>query len=215
MVGQEQSSLNTCSLKGHSAAWGRGERSGRLKTTVWNSAVPGPGKGWVARGLVLKEGGRAGTPGEPAVGRPRSWGLTHRPCSLGTLSQAFLPLPCLVSFLPLQASAWLTSSGRVPLAPVGPASVPDPRLLLPGDLTGTRPGPGSETAGVCLRSAGTASTRAPPGTWPPCTQPGPSQESGRDQACSPVAMGHTNLEAELEDIQRQLQDYQSMKQNLR
>ncbi|KAF6082908.1 SFI1 centrin binding protein [Phyllostomus discolor] len=116
---------------------------------------------------------------------------------------------------PARASAWLTSSGHVPLAPVGPASVPDPRLLLPGDLTGTRPGLGSKTAGVCLRSVSTASTWATPSTWTPSIQPGPSQESGQDQACSPVATGPASLEAELEDIQRQLQDYQSMKQNLR
>ena len=144
------------------------------------------------------------------MGRPSSWGLTFSPCSRWPwlVSQAFLQLPCLVSFLPLQASAWLTSPGLVPQAPVGPATVPDPRLLLPGDLTGTLPGPGSETAGVYLRSAHTAST------WAPSIQPGPSQGSSQDQACS-VATGHTGLEAELEDIQRQLQDYQSMKQNLR
>ncbi|XP_053525766.1 protein SFI1 homolog isoform X2 [Artibeus jamaicensis] len=114
---------------------------------------------------------------------------------------------------PARTSVWLTSPGCVPQASVGPASVPEPRLLLPGDLTGT--GPGSETAGVRLRSVSTASTWATPSTWTPSIPPGPSQEGGQDQACFPATMGHTGLEAELEDIQRQLQDYQSMKQNLR
>lgn len=56
------------------------------------------------------------------------------------------------------------------------------------------------------------------GTWAtPSTQapsiPGPNLEGG--QAYSPVALGHADLEAELEGIQQQLQDYQTTKQNLR
>nr|KAF6312221.1 SFI1 centrin binding protein [Pipistrellus kuhlii] len=78
---------------------------------------------------------------------------------------------------PTKAPTWLTSPGLTPQAPLSLASVPDPRLLLPEDLTG---GPGSEAAVHC-----------------------------------PVALGHSDLEAELEGIQRQLQDYQSMKQSLR
>ncbi|ELK18694.1 Protein SFI1 like protein [Pteropus alecto] len=91
---------------------------------------------------------------------------------------------------PTRASAQPTSPGLTPQALPPLASVPSPHLLLPGDFTGTQPG--SETR----------------------VQPGPSQEGGQDQVYSLVAMGHTDLEAELEDIQRQLQDYQTMKQNL-
>ncbi|XP_016054018.1 PREDICTED: protein SFI1 homolog [Miniopterus natalensis] len=115
-------------------------------------------------------------------------------------------MPCGVD-APTRASAWLTSPSLMP-------QVPDPHLLLPGDLTGTWLGPGSETAGVYLRSISTSSTWATPSAWAPSIQPGPSQENSQDQAYTPVATGHTSLEAELEGIQRQLQDYQSMKQNL-
>lgn len=100
----------------------------------------------------------------------------------------------------------------MPPAPVSLASVSDPRLLLPGDLTG---GPGSETADVHLRSVGAPSTQAAASAWAPSIPPGPSWERGEDQAPCPVALGHGDLEAELEGIQRQLRDYQSMKQSLR
>ncbi|KAF6278487.1 SFI1 centrin binding protein [Rhinolophus ferrumequinum] len=73
---------------------------------------------------------------------------------------------------PAGASARLTSPGLTPQAPPSLASVPDSRLLLPGDFTSTRPGLGSDTT------------------------------------------GHADLEAELEGIQQQLQDYQTTKQNL-
>ncbi|XP_007453229.1 PREDICTED: protein SFI1 homolog isoform X3 [Lipotes vexillifer] len=78
------------------------------------------------------------------------------------------------------ASAQPTIPGLKSQAPSSLASVPNPRLLLPGDFTGTRPGPGSDTA-----------------------------------AYSPIATGHMDLEAELEGIQQQLQDYQTTKHNLR
>ncbi|XP_065745450.1 protein SFI1 homolog isoform X3 [Phocoena phocoena] len=78
------------------------------------------------------------------------------------------------------ASAQPTIPGLKSQAPSSLASVPNPRLLLPGDFTGIRPGPGSDTA-----------------------------------AYSPITTGHMDLEAELEGIQQQLQDYQTTKQNLR
>nr|KAF6404088.1 SFI1 centrin binding protein [Molossus molossus] len=120
-------------------------------------------------------------------------------------------MPCGVD-APTRASTSLTFPGLTPQAPLSLACLPNPHLLLPGDLTGPRLGPGSEAAGVYLRS-GSTSIQPTPSTWAPSFQPGPSWESGQDQA-SPVAMGHTDLEAELEGIQWQLQDYQSMKQNL-
>ncbi|XP_059532557.1 LOW QUALITY PROTEIN: protein SFI1 homolog [Myotis daubentonii] len=110
------------------------------------------------------------------------------PCGVGTRTEA---------------SAWVTSPGLMPQAPLSLASVPDPCLLLPEAVTG---GPSSETAGVHLRSVS---------AWVPSIQPGPSWERGQDQVHCPVALGHSDLEAELESIQRQLQDYQSMKQSLR
>lgn len=39
-------------------------------------------------------------------------------------------------------------------------------------------------------------------------------DGGQGQAYPPVAAGHTELEAELEGIQQQLQHYQTTKQNL-
>ncbi|KAM5200237.1 protein SFI1 homolog isoform 21-T48 [Hipposideros larvatus] len=111
------------------------------------------------------------------------------------------------------ASAQQTSLGITPEAPPSLASVPDSRLLLPGDFTGTRPGLGSETTGVYLKPLSTVGTRATPSTQAPSIQPGPNLEGG--QAYSPVALGHADLEAELESIQQQLQDYQTTKQNLR
>uniref|UniRef100_F6SF99 SFI1 centrin binding protein n=2 Tax=Equus caballus TaxID=9796 RepID=F6SF99_HORSE len=115
---------------------------------------------------------------------------------------------------PSSVSALPTTPGLMSRASPSPASVPDPCLLLPGDFTGTRHGPGFETAGVHLKPGSTVSTRPTPSTWAPCIQPGPSWKGGQDEAYSPVAMGHTDLEAELEGIQQQLQDYQTTKQNL-
>nr|XP_030716732.1 protein SFI1 homolog isoform X10 [Globicephala melas] len=113
------------------------------------------------------------------------------------------------------ASAQPTIPGLKSQAPSSLASVPNPRLLLPGDFTGTRPGPGSDTAGVYLGPVSASSAQVTPGTWNPWVQPGPRQEDGQDQAYSPIATGHMDLEAELEGIQQQLQDYQTTKQNLR
>ncbi|XP_059975489.1 protein SFI1 homolog isoform X6 [Mesoplodon densirostris] len=113
------------------------------------------------------------------------------------------------------ASARPTIPGLLSQAPSSLASVPNPRLLLPGDFTGTRPGPGSDTTGVYLGPVSTSSAQVTPGTWNPWVQPGPRQEDGQDQAYYPIATGHMDLEAELEGIQQQLQDYQTTKQNLR
>ncbi|XP_060026566.1 protein SFI1 homolog isoform X3 [Lagenorhynchus albirostris] len=118
-----------------------------------------------------------------------------------------------------EAHAWASAQPTIPglksQAPSSLASVPNPRLLLPGDFTGTRPGPGSDTAGVYLGPVSASSAQVTPGTWNPWVQPGPRQEDGQDQAYSPIATGHMDLEAELEGIQQQLQDYQTTKQNLR
>lgn len=134
--------------------------------------------------------------------------------SRGAPSQAFPQLPCSVSVLPSQVSARLTSPGLTPQAPPSLASVPDSRLLLPGDFTSTRPGLGSDTTGVYLKPLSAAGTQATPSAQAPSIQPGPSLEGGEAQAYSPVAPGHADLEAELEGIQQQLQDYQATKQNL-
>uniref|UniRef100_A0A2K6F814 SFI1 centrin binding protein n=1 Tax=Propithecus coquereli TaxID=379532 RepID=A0A2K6F814_PROCO len=48
---------------------------------------------------------------------------------------------------PARVSALPTTPKLKPQAPPSPACVPDPYLLLPGDFTDTRAGPGSETAG--------------------------------------------------------------------
>ncbi|KAG8521217.1 Protein SFI1 [Galemys pyrenaicus] len=77
-------------------------------------------------------------------------------------------------------------------APLSLVSARSPRLLLPGDFTGTRPAPSS---------------------WDPSIQPGPGKK-GHDQVHCPVATSHTDVEAELEGIQQQLQHCQTMKQNL-
>ncbi|KAK2507183.1 hypothetical protein MC885_016457, partial [Smutsia gigantea] len=118
-------------------------------------------------------------------------------------------MPCRVE-APARLSTWLTTPGLRSQAPLPPASVPEPRLLLPWDFTGTRPEPssGSAAAGASLRPVGMA------GTWDPPIQPGPCREGGPQQAPS-VALGHTDLEAELEGIRQQLQDHQTTKQNLR
>ncbi|XP_040475697.1 LOW QUALITY PROTEIN: protein SFI1 homolog [Ursus maritimus] len=112
---------------------------------------------------------------------------------------------------PARASAQPTTPGLTPQASPSPAPVPHSRLLLPGDFTG--PGPGSATTGVHLRPVSTVGAQAAPGAWDPSIQPWPSLEGGQDPACS-VTKGHVDLEAELEGIQQQLQDYQTMKQNL-
>ncbi|XP_068419727.1 protein SFI1 homolog isoform X6 [Eschrichtius robustus] len=118
-----------------------------------------------------------------------------------------------------EAHTWPPARPTIPglssQAPSSLASVPNPRLLLPGDFTGTRPGPGSDTAGVYLGPVSASSAQVTPGTWNPWVQPGPRREDGQDQAFSPIATGHMDLEAELEGIQQQLQDYQTTKQNLR
>ncbi|XP_049474998.1 protein SFI1 homolog isoform X2 [Panthera uncia] len=120
-------------------------------------------------------------------------------------------MPCGVE-APARASTQPITPGLVPQASPSAASVPHPHLLLPGDFTGTGPGLGSAGTGVCLRPVHTVSAQAPARN--PSIQPWHSREGDQDQAYSPVTMGHTDLEAELEGIQQQLQDYQTMKQNL-
>ncbi|XP_044785836.1 protein SFI1 homolog isoform X4 [Bubalus bubalis] len=92
------------------------------------------------------------------------------------------------------------------------AGVPSSCLLLPGDFRGTRPGPGSDPAGVYQGPVSASRGGTPPGS---SAHPGLSQEAGRNQAHSPVGTGHSDLEAELEGIRQQLQDYQTTRQNLR
>nr|XP_036849162.1 protein SFI1 homolog isoform X2 [Manis javanica] len=114
---------------------------------------------------------------------------------------------------PAGLSAWLTTPGLRPQAPLPLASVPDSHLLLPGDFTGTRPEPssGSDAADTPLRPVGTGASA---GAWDPPIQPGPCREGGPAQAPS-VALGHSDLEAELEGIRQQLQDHRTTQQNLR
>ncbi|XP_030884219.1 protein SFI1 homolog isoform X11 [Leptonychotes weddellii] len=113
---------------------------------------------------------------------------------------------------PARASAQPTTPGLTAQASPSPASVPHSGLLLPGDFTGIG-GPGSASAGAQLKPVSTKGARAGPDAWDPSIQPWPSRDRGRDPACS-VTKGPTDLEAELEGIQQQLQDYQTMKQNL-
>lgn len=122
------------------------------------------------------------------------------------------------SFTPCGARApsQPTTSGLWPQAPSSPDSTPNPHLLLPGNFMGTsQAGPGPDTVGVYLGSVSASRVQATPGIRDPWVQPGPSQEEGQDQAQFSAATGHTTLVAELEGIQQQLQDYQTMKQNLR
>ncbi|XP_032251071.1 protein SFI1 homolog isoform X2 [Phoca vitulina] len=114
-------------------------------------------------------------------------------------------MPCGVH-APARASAQPTTPGLTAQASPSPAGVPHSRLLLPGDFTGTG-GPGSASAGAQLKPVSTK------GAWDPSIRPWPSRDRGRDPACS-VTKGPTDLEAELEGIQQQLQDYRTMKQNL-
>ncbi|KAF4011567.1 hypothetical protein G4228_003572 [Cervus hanglu yarkandensis] len=114
--------------------------------------------------------------------------------------------------VPIRLSAQPMTPGLPSQIPLSLAGVPSPRLLLPGDFRGTRPGPGSDPAAVYRGPVSTSRGGAPPGS---SAHPALSQEAGRNQACSPVGTGHSNLEAELEGIRQQLQDYQTTRQNLR
>ncbi|XP_055261714.1 protein SFI1 homolog isoform X4 [Moschus berezovskii] len=111
--------------------------------------------------------------------------------------------------VPVRLSAQPVSPGLPSQAASSLAGVPSPHLLLPGDFRGT--GPGSDPAGVYRGPVSALSGGAPPCSSAP---PGRSQEAGRNQACS-VGTGHSDLESELEGIRQQLQDYQTMRQNLR
>ncbi|XP_054551235.1 protein SFI1 homolog isoform X2 [Talpa occidentalis] len=125
-----------------------------------------------------------------------------------------LPPSCFVPYgkdTPARVSARPATPGLVPQAPPSLASARNPHLLLPGDFIGTRPG--SAAAGVFLRPVSTASTRAALSTRDPSIQPGPGGKDP-DRVHSPVATSHTDLEAELEGIQQQLQHCQTTKQNL-
>lgn len=147
-------------------------------------------------------------------GQPGSWGLAWSLPAHPQWVASVAPLqPFSVSILSLQLSAWLTTPGLRPQAPLPLASVPDSHLLLPGDFTGTRPEPssGSDAADTPLRPVGTGASA---GAWDPPIQPGPCREGGPAQAPS-VALGHSDLEAELEGIRQQLQDHRTTQQNLR
>lgn len=121
-------------------------------------------------------------------------------------------MPC-VAEIPARVSAQPTTPGLTHQASPSPASVPHSRLLLPGDFTGTGPGAGSTAKWVHLKPDSIVNAQVTPSTWDPSTQPWPSRKGGPDPACS-VTKSHMDLEAELESIQKQLQDYQTMKQNL-
>ncbi|XP_055972452.1 protein SFI1 homolog isoform X2 [Sorex fumeus] len=111
---------------------------------------------------------------------------------------------------PARESAWPITPGLRPQAPSSLMSAPDPHLLLPGDFTGTSLGPGSETVGLCLGPAGTASRWASPSPWDAAIPPG----LGQDRQAQPIAISHPDLEAELEGIHQQLRHCQITKQNL-
>ncbi|XP_058996906.1 protein SFI1 homolog isoform X2 [Mustela lutreola] len=121
-------------------------------------------------------------------------------------------MPCVVE-IPARVSAQPTTPGLTHQASPSPASVPHSRLLLPGDFTGTGPGAGSTAKWVHLKPDSIVNAQVTPSTWDPSTQPWPSRKGGPDPACS-VTKSHMDLEAELQSIQKQLQDYQTMKQNL-
>ncbi|XP_014443127.1 protein SFI1 homolog [Tupaia chinensis] len=110
---------------------------------------------------------------------------------------------------PARVSAQSTASRPKLQKPPSLASAPDPRLLFPGDFTSTRAGLGSKSAGVSLAPVGAVSAQGPP------AQPSPGGKDGQDQAPAAAATGCSDLEAELEGIQRQLQHYQTTKQDLR
>ncbi|XP_012586289.1 PREDICTED: protein SFI1 homolog [Condylura cristata] len=110
---------------------------------------------------------------------------------------------------PARVSVQPTTPELVPQASPSLVSARNPNLLLPGDFTGTRPG----SAGVVLRPHSIVRAQAAPSTWETSIQPGPGRQ-GQDQVHSPVATSHTDLEAELEGIQQQLQHCQTTKQNL-
>ncbi|XP_066870868.1 protein SFI1 homolog isoform X2 [Kogia breviceps] len=154
-------------------------------------------------------------PGSPLPSAP---GL--KPPPIASTGLELLP-PSSFMLRGAEAHTWASARPTIPglssQAPLTLASVPNPRLLLPGDFTGTRPGPGpgSDIAGVDLGPVSASRAQVTPGTWNPWVQPGPRREDGQDQAYSPIATGHMDLEAELEGIQQQLQDYQTTKQNLR
>ena len=124
----------------------------------------------------------------------------------------FLPLPWSVFIFPLQLPAQPVTRGLPSQVRSSLAGVPSSCLLLPGDFRGTRPGPGSDPAGVYQGPVSASRGGTPPGS---SAHPGLSQEAGRNQAHSPVGTGHSDLEAELEGIRQQLQDYQTTRQNLR
>ncbi|XP_077617678.1 protein SFI1 homolog isoform X2 [Crocuta crocuta] len=189
---------------------------------------PGPEAPWECNpGVAQSEGPSLMRPFLPEAwtalvpGSPQSRALPSHPGVKSPLTLNMGPellppssfMPCAVE-APARASTQPITPGLVPQASPSAASVPHPRLLLPGDFMGTGPRPGSARTGVCLRPVHTVSAQDSPSAQDPSIQPWHSREDGQDQAPSPVTMGHSDLEAELEGIQQQLQDYQTMKQNL-
>uniref|UniRef100_A0A4W2FC50 SFI1 centrin binding protein n=1 Tax=Bos indicus x Bos taurus TaxID=30522 RepID=A0A4W2FC50_BOBOX len=150
---------------------------------------------------------------DPSSPLPRAPGLKLPPTAHP--SPELLPPS---SFAPrgAQVPVWLSAQPVTPGLPSqvrsSLAGVPSPCLLLPGDFRGTRPGPGSDPEGVYQGPVSASRGGTPPGS---SAHPGLSQEAGRNQAYSPVGTGHSDLEAELEGIRQQLQDYQTTRQNLR
>ncbi|XP_061241432.1 protein SFI1 homolog isoform X7 [Bos javanicus] len=150
---------------------------------------------------------------DPSSPLPRAPGLKLPP--MAHPSPELLPPS---SFAPrgAQVPVWLSAQPVTPGLPSqvrsSLAGVPSPCLLLPGDFRGTRPGPGSDPEGVYQGPVSASRGGTPPGS---SAHPGLSQEAGRNQAYSPVGTGHSDLEAELEGIRQQLQDYQTTRQNLR
>lgn len=175
------------------------------------TGAPFSGKGWklgtAGSGCSSGAGPLAGSGVEE--GKARGAGPSRR---REPRLPTFRSLPWSVFTSPLQRPAQPVTPGLPPQAPPSLAGVPSPRLLLPEDFKGTRPGPGSDPAGVYRGPVNALRGGAPPGS---SAHPGLSQEASRNQACSPVGTGHSDVEAELEGIRQQLQDYQTTRQNLR
>ncbi|XP_065760958.1 protein SFI1 homolog isoform X1 [Muntiacus reevesi] len=182
------------------APLGRGPLSRRGSEALWE------------RGLhQVRPVGPARSALDPSGPLPRAPSL--KPPSTAHPGPELLPLSSFAprgAHVPIRLSAQPMTPGLPSQIPLSLAGVPSPHLLLPGDFEGTRPGPGSDPEAVYRGPVSTSRGGAPPGS---SAHPALSQEAGRNQASS-VGSGHSNLEAELEGIRQQLQDYQATRQNL-